>query len=126
MKLRRIALIGAFVFGGSNVVNAIDAEKVEGSYRGRGDGLLEINIVRTVKDNEFAMSVRVHGSRLCTGDVVGRGVRKGNKIEFTGQEEGGSCKIGMKIGKGTITSSEEDCAEWHGMACTFNGIVKRK
>lgn len=111
--MKRMFLIAGLLLAGGTAHAA--GQVYTGSFEG-GSGQLELN----GKTATLSM-----GSSNCMG-MLGHApfVRNGNTIEITQPSEGHgpACHVKLTVkGNKIINSQEENCSEWHGASCSFNG-----
>jgi hypothetical protein len=95
-----------------------------GRWSGRleGDGTLEIDPAPM----GFKLSLRVSGPSGCIGSIEGTGPLSGDTITLSKEKDGRVCTIAIKFAGETAAISENNCSDYHGAACGFQGTLKRE
>lgn len=96
-----------------------------GEFQGRGEGKLFLSIS---KMNNIEI-VTTTGNFGCGGSFVAKGKMIAARImQAQKYEMGKMCTITIYFDEKfkSISTQEDDCVAFHGAACGFNGVLKRK
>lgn len=132
MKLLSLVItLGLLVIPGLALAGSIDELKMEGTFQGNGEGLLDLQIVAVDFDtHRFGVALQTGTRKGCSGDV--RGVAKAKDattiILIKPNESGRLCNVVFKFSKDfqNVSTSVSDCSYYHGASCGFDGALKRK
>lgn len=75
----------------------------------------------------FKIILRVSGPSGCTGFFESNGLLSGDTITMRKEKDGRVCTVAIKFTAWDVAEiSENNCSDYHGGTCSFNGVLKRE
>lgn len=96
---------------------------ISGIWRGSlvGDGQMEV----TSALHGFDIALNVSSQSGCSGEITGTGQLSGNMLTLTKKENDQICTVNIRFAGDTASIDENNCSYYHGVACSFDGTLKK-
>jgi hypothetical protein len=118
--------ICAIVFGAAFLA-AHGAFAFEGRYVGGDRTYLQELTIKKSADGGFDVSAFV-GKKGCAGSVDASGSAEGDTLKAEAENEvhGGTCVLTLRRTKTGLRVQEDNCIEFHGASCDFEGVYRKR
>lgn len=104
----------------------IQEAPISGNYKGTQDGQVTLQIGPVGPDERSPADLSTANGSVCVGSVQGVVTGSGAVRTFTANEGASSCVATLTVkGNQIVVAEGEQCAQFHGMQCTFNGTLTR-
>lgn len=102
---------------------AAPSSSISGTWNGSlaGDGQMEVKPA----PNGFDIALNVSSPSGCSGTIEGTGQLSDNMLTLTKKEDDQVCTISIKFAGDTASINENNCSSYHGVACGFDGTLKK-
>ena len=102
--------------------------QLEGSYAGRGEGILSAVVKRAPGSASAYVVVLKTRARTCTGEVSGRALLQNGVLVLRAKTDPpAGCTIRIQARRSTLEVNEvEGCLYFHGVSCGFSGNLRRR
>lgn len=105
-------------------VATLKANAIQGIYEIAGTDFVSGLEIEAINDTTFDFEIIVGNAKGCTGEIFGEAnIQNGNFAIYT---EEGCVELKFEFTETKIIITEKDCAEFHGIGCSFAGTYEKK